>query len=164
MTALSDALRAERSGSHDRARERLASGPRLTIGLGFRRDVTTAQIDAAVRAALGARSMADVIGVATLAAKAHDRALLAFCEQHRVPLLGVLPQQIGACLDAHPSLARSPAVRALAGVDAVCEPCALLAAPGARLLDGKRAFDGVTVAIGVVDQAVLANEQGIKTS
>jgi len=134
------------------ARTDEAPGPdrRLTIGVGFRRDVTLAQIDAAVRTALGTRSMADVLCVATLRSKAHDPALLAFCEQHQVPLASFPAHEINACLDANPSLARSPAVREHAGVDAVCEPCALLAAPGARLLHGKRALDGVTVAIGVV--------------
>jgi len=131
-----------------------AARPRLTLGVGFRRGVTRAQLDAAVRAALGAsHRVADVLCVATLAARAHEPALLAFCEWHRLPLVAVSAQAIDACFDDNPSLARSPAARAHAGVDGVCEPCALLAAPGARLLHRKRALDGVTVAVGACDAA-----------
>ncbi len=41
----------------------------------------------------------------------------------------------------------SVAARARFGVDGVCEPCALLAAPGGALIVRKLALDGVTVAI-----------------
>ncbi|WP_425325490.1 cobalamin biosynthesis protein [Paraburkholderia sacchari] len=125
----------------------------LTIGLGFRRDVTPGQIEAAVRMALGrleSGNMAEVMCVATLQDKAHEPALLAFCEQHRMPLVAVPAEAIGTCLDENPSLARSPVAREKLGVEGVCEPCALLAAPGARLLRGKLALDGVTVAIGTL--------------
>ncbi|MFX1764898.1 cobalamin biosynthesis protein [Paraburkholderia sp. A1RI-2L] len=125
----------------------------LTIGLGFRRDVTPGQIEAAVRMALGmleSGDMAEVMCVATLQDKAHEPALLAFCEQHRMPLVGVPAEEIRVCLGENPSLTRSPVAREKLGVAGVCEPCALLAAPGARLLRGKLALDGVTVAIGTV--------------
>lgn len=41
----------------------------------------------------------------------------------------------------------SVAARARFGVDGVCEPCALLAAPGGALVVRKLALDGVTVAV-----------------
>jgi uroporphyrin-III C-methyltransferase len=122
----------------------------LTIGFGFRRDVTLEQIEAAVRMALAPHGIAEVACIATLQTKAHEPALQAFCEQHRLPLVTFSAQQINACLDDNPSLARSTAAREHAGVDGVCEPCALLALPGARLLHRKAALDAVTVAIGTL--------------
>lgn len=165
MHAPSDALRVDPSGLPVTTGAGVArdgscvSGRRLTIGLGFRRDVTPGQIDVAVRTALGTSSMAEVICMATLQTKAHEPALLAFCERHRVPLVAFSAQEIRACLDENPSLARSPAAREQVGVDAVCEPCALLAAPGARLLHRKRVLNGVTVAIGAVAPATRAGSR-----
>lgn len=159
MDAPTRARRVDRSG---------LPGRRLTVGLGFRRDVSLDQIDDAVRTALGPHgSIADVVCVATLRAKAREPALLAFCGQHRVPLVALPMQAISACFDENPSLARSPAARAHAGVEGVCEPCALLAAPGARLLQGKQVRNGVTVAIGALAPMPDndgSRKQGTKTS
>ncbi|VVD60236.1 uroporphyrinogen-III C-methyltransferase [Pandoraea capi] len=119
----------------------------LSLGIGFRQGVTTAQIEAAVLAALGARSLAEVATLATLDKKASDPALVRFCERHGICLAGYAPAQIDACLDAHPQLSRSDTVLAHVGVRAVCEPCALLASSGGTLLAKKYADDGITVAI-----------------
>ncbi|VVE71953.1 uroporphyrinogen-III C-methyltransferase [Pandoraea captiosa] len=119
----------------------------LSLGIGFRQGVSTERIDAAVRAALGPRSLDEVVVVGTLDRKADDTSLTAFCERHGIALLGFTPAQIEACLDEHPLLPRSDTVHEHTGVHAVCEPCALLAAPGSTLLAGKYASDGITVAI-----------------
>ncbi|MFX1739659.1 cobalamin biosynthesis protein [Paraburkholderia sp. A1RI_3L] len=136
------------------------SGRSLVLGIGCRRGVSLAQIEAAVQAAL--RDVADdddaakrasthigehVACLATLDAKAHEPALLAFCHRHALPLKVFSAEEIAACLREHPDLARSPAALDHVGVAAVCEPCALLAARGGRLVAAKRACDGVTVAI-----------------
>ncbi|WP_233411472.1 cobalamin biosynthesis protein [Paraburkholderia kururiensis] len=136
------------------------SGRSLVLGIGCRRGVSLAQIEAAVQAAL--RDVADDDGaahrasthigehvacLATLDAKAHEPALLAFCHRHALPLKVFSAEEIAACLREHPDLARSAAAIDHVGVAAVCEPCALLAARGGRLVAAKRACDGVTVAI-----------------
>lgn len=148
MHVLSDPLPAQ-------ARVDAASRPirRLTVGLGFRRGVTPDQLDAAIRVALGPDGMDEIACVATLQAKAHEPALLAFCERHQISLVACSVEEINACFVENPSLARSPAARQRYGVEGVCEPCALLAMPGVRLLRGKQALDGVTVAIGTLDAA-----------
>jgi uroporphyrin-III C-methyltransferase len=119
----------------------------LTIGVGFRRGVTVDQIDAAVTSALQPHSMADAACVATLDSKADEPGLIAFCRRHGVPLVTFSAQDIQAAFRAHSSLRGSAVVEEHVGVEGVCEPCALLAAPGGTLLYEKRALDGVAVAI-----------------
>jgi cobalamin biosynthesis protein CbiG len=128
----------------------------LTIGLGFRRGVTVEHIEAAVRAALESLpapaqyrmvDFGSIATVATLESKVHDPALVAFCARHRLPLLGFSAQDVQACFCERSSLSGSPIVRLHAGVEGVCEPCALLACPGGVLVRGKLAQGGVTVAI-----------------
>jgi cobalt-precorrin 5A hydrolase len=122
----------------------------LTLGIGCRRFASAEQIDAAVRAALGTHSLDDVRAVATIDAKAQEPGLVAFCARHRLPLRVFMRAQI-AGLAATRALTPSPAARAHLGVDGVCEPCALLASPGGRILVGKTVRDGVTVAIATLD-------------
>nr|WP_306440154.1 cobalamin biosynthesis protein [Pandoraea anhela] len=125
----------------------------LSVGIGFRQGVTADQIEAAVRAALGPHSLAEVAAMATLDRKADDPALVRFCERHAIALVRCAPAQIEACLAAHPRLPRSDTVYAHTGVHAVCEPCALLASPGSTSLAQKYAGDGITVAIAVMPGA-----------
>jgi cobalt-precorrin 5A hydrolase len=116
----------------------------LVLGIGCRRSVTLAQIEAAVRLALGALPLTRITAVATLDAKADEPALRAFCAAHALPLQTYTREQIAAM----PALAPpSAAAQARYGVDGVCEPCARLAAGGGPLLRGKLAHEGVTVAI-----------------
>ncbi|KAF0813315.1 Cobalt-precorrin-5A hydrolase [Andreprevotia sp. IGB-42] len=117
---------------------------RLAIGIGCRRDSSAQQIANAVLGALGTYRLQDVGVVATLDRKCDTPGLLAFCAQHGLPLLPCSPAQINALPVAWQP---SAAARAHVGVSGVCEPCALLAAPGGQLLVGKFRLDGVTVAI-----------------
>ncbi|CAG4913231.1 cobalamin biosynthesis protein [Paraburkholderia gardini] len=118
----------------------------LTVGIGCRRNASARQIESAVRAALAlaARSLDDVIAVATIESKAHEPGIAGFCAHHALPLHTFTAGQI----DAFGELPTpSSAVRAKLGVDGVCEPCALLALPGATLIVPKTVLDGVTIAI-----------------
>ncbi|WP_345814585.1 cobalamin biosynthesis protein [Paraburkholderia sp. PREW-6R] len=121
----------------------------LSVGIGCRSGSTSAQIERAVRAALGPRAFGQIGVVASLSAKAREPGLLAFCEQHALPLRCFTSEQIAAIALDNPSAA----VRKHVGVDGVCEPCALLAAAApsseaaAGLVVRKLALDGVTVAI-----------------
>ncbi|WP_233272807.1 cobalamin biosynthesis protein [Paraburkholderia acidisoli] len=121
------------------------------IGVGCRRGVTLAQVEAAVHAALGNWLLAQVAAVATLDAKASEPALHAFCAAHALTLVLYTREQIAAVPAlAVAAAAPSPpslAARAHYGVNGVCEPCAWLAANGGPLLRAKLALDGVTVAI-----------------
>ncbi|WP_322031394.1 cobalamin biosynthesis protein [Paraburkholderia sp. J76] len=136
--------RASRTASCEATPESAQRAPSLVLGIGCRGGATLAQIDAAVRAALGARPLESVTAVATLDAKASEPALQAFCAAHALPLRTYTREQLAATPAQAPPCA---AAQARFGVDGVCEPCALLAANGGPLVRGKQAFDGVTVAI-----------------
>ncbi len=136
--------RATRAASFETTLEPAQRAPSLALGIGCRRGVTLAQVDAAVRAALGAWPLESVTSVATLDVKAGEPALQAFCGAHALPLYTFTREQIAATPTIAPP---SAAAQAQFGVDGVCEPCARLAAGGGPLVRGKLALDGVTVAI-----------------
>ncbi|PRX28684.1 cobalt-precorrin 5A hydrolase [Paraburkholderia sp. BL18I3N2] len=131
----------------------------LSVGIGCRLHSRAEQIEAAVRAALGAHSFDEIRTVASLDTKAREAGLLEFCARHALPLTFFSLEQIAAMPVAVPSAA----AREHLGVDGVCEPCALLGAaadagaglgesvignaPRATLLVRKTAYAGVTVAI-----------------
>jgi cobalamin biosynthesis protein CbiG len=131
----------------------------LSVGIGCRLHSPAEQIEAAVRAALGAHSFDEILSVASVDTKARETGLLEFCARHALPLTFFSLDQIASMPVAEPSAA----VREHLGVDGVCEPCALLAAtaglgesvalnaPQARLLVRKTVVDGVTVAIASSD-------------
>ncbi len=119
----------------------------LVLGIGCRKLASVEQIGAAVAQALqqcpGA-TLAQVREVATIDLKAEEPGLLAFCATHGLPLRVIAREQI-----AQRAWVGKPSewVRQNIGVDGVCEPAALIASPRGRLLLGKTALDGVTVAI-----------------
>ncbi|MEX3939801.1 cobalamin biosynthesis protein [Paraburkholderia sp. BR10937] len=147
--------RASRAVSFEATPEPAQRVQPLALGIGCRRGVTLAQVEAAVRAALGAWPLDSVTAVATLDAKAGEPALQAFCAAHALPLQTYTREQLAATPTQAPP---STAAQAQFGVDGVCEPCARLAAGGAPLVRGKLALDGVTVAIaGILQDHENAN-------
>jgi cobalt-precorrin 5A hydrolase len=121
---------------------------RLALGIGCRRGTPVEQIDAAVRDALGTHSIDEVATIATIDSKAQEPGLMAFCARYALPLQTFSRAQIE---NAPAVPTASAAVRAHAGIDGVCEPCALLAAPAGQLITPKRVLGSVTVAIAIVD-------------
>lgn len=119
----------------------------LALGIGCRRGITVEEIESAVGAALNDIPLEHVKHIATIASKAEEPALLAFATHHGIALTAFSSETIERFLDEHEALARSSVTRAHVGTRAVCEPCALLAVPGGRLIAAKQAYGGVTVAI-----------------
>jgi len=116
----------------------------LVAGIGCRKGVSAARIEAAVLQALGGRRLGEVREVATVDLKAEELGLIAFCERRDLPLR-VFGRET---LAARPWMTRpSNWVRENIGLDGVCESCALLACARGRLLVPKTALDGVAVAI-----------------
>ena len=124
-----------------------AHRPTLSVGIGLRQGATSAQVESAVRAALGPRALEEVAAIATLDTKADHPALADFCARHGIARRAFAAADIKACLDTHPALHRSAAALAHTGVAGVCEPCALLAAKAGTLLVARQAHGGVTVAV-----------------
>lgn len=116
----------------------------LVVGIGCRKDVTVAQIEAAVRHALGMRHLEEVREMATIDLKANEPGLLAFCERYDLPLRVLSRETVAARSWVTQS---SEWVRQNVGLDGVCEPCALVASMRGELIVPKTALDGVAVAI-----------------
>jgi cobalamin biosynthesis protein CbiG len=122
----------------------------LSVGIGCRSRRSAQQIEAAVRQALaplGALAFAQIHTVASIDSKVDEPGLREFCARHGLPLTFFSREQIAAWPVDRPSAA----AREHAGVDGVCEPCALLAAQSptatACLIVRKTIVAGVTVAI-----------------
>lgn len=114
------------------------------LGIGCRKGVSEAAIEAAVQFALAGRSLAQVREVATIDLKAQEAGLLAFCARHDLPLRVMAQRDVAArAWVTQPSAW----VQQNIGVSGVCEPCALMASPRGRLIIPKTAYHGVTVAL-----------------
>jgi len=96
----------------------------LSVGIGCRLHASADEIENAVRAALGPHAIEDIATVASIETKAAEAGLLEFCARHGLPLRVFSREQIAAIRVTH----ASAAAREHAGVDGVCEPCALLGA------------------------------------
>ncbi|WP_333875289.1 cobalamin biosynthesis protein [Methylobacter sp.] len=116
----------------------------LVIGIGCRKGVTAGQIAAAVYQALGERQLNEVREIATIDLKANEPGLLAFCEQHDLPLRVLASATVAAM----PWVTKaSDWVQQNVGLPGVCEPCALIAGTRGRLIVPKTALNGVAVAV-----------------
>jgi cobalt-precorrin 5A hydrolase len=138
---------------------RMTQTASLSIGIGCRQHTSAEQISAAVHEALDAYPFEAIRCIATIESKAQEPGLLEFCARHALPLLTFSRAEIAA-VPAIPT--PSAAARAHLGVEGVCEPCALLATPGGRLIVLKTVRNGVTVAIassacGPASQTVESN-------
>jgi len=118
----------------------------LVIGIGCRRLVPVERITAAVSHALGllGRHLHEVREIATIDLKAEEPGLLSFCAANDLPLRVIAATEVAA---RGWVTKPSPWVQQNAGVDGVCEPCALIASPRGVLALPKTALDGVTVAV-----------------
>jgi cobalt-precorrin 5A hydrolase len=116
----------------------------LTVGIGCRRGVPAASIEAAVRSVLGDRPLTEIRQVATVDLKADEAGLLAFCQAHDLPLRIFDRSDLAE----RPFVTRPSAwVEQHTGAVGICEPVALLASPRGRLIVPKTAHNGVAVAV-----------------
>lgn len=127
----------------------------LVVGIGCRKKISVAQISDAIVAALGERSLAEVREIATVDLKANEPGLLEFCQQHALPLRIFSHASIAARAWRAWSTQPSAWVQQNVGLDGVCEPCALMAAPRGVLIVPKTTLNGTAVAV--------AQDQLIKT-
>ncbi|MGF6723544.1 cobalt-precorrin 5A hydrolase [Paraburkholderia sp. GAS41] len=121
-----------------------ATGKTLSVGVGCTQHSSADQIFAAVTKTLGTAPFEAIRCIATIESKARQPGLLEFCARHALALQTFSRAEI-ATVTAPPT--PSAAARKHLGIEGVCEPCALLAAPGGRLIANKTVLDGVTVAI-----------------
>ena len=116
----------------------------LVVGIGCRKGVTTEQINAAVKQALGERQLSEVREITTIDLKENEPGLVEFCQQHNLPLRVLASETVAA----RPWVTKaSDWVQQNVGLPGVCEPCALIADARGKLIVPKMALDGVAVAI-----------------
>jgi cobalt-precorrin 5A hydrolase len=119
----------------------------VTAGIGCKKSVGTEAVEAAFEAALqkaGCHALA-VCGVCSLDLKADEPGLLAFCGRRGLPFRTFAASELaGVGGDFH----ASTFVKNVTGTDNVCERAAVLGS-GGRLLAGKEALNGVTVALAI---------------
>jgi cobalt-precorrin 5A hydrolase len=118
----------------------------LVVGLGCRKGIRADQIDSVICQALlkVSRTESEIREIATIDLKGEEPGILEWCERAGVPLR-VIPRTL---IQERPWVTNASAwVREKAGVDGVCEPCALLATFRGRLIFSKTAANGVAVAI-----------------
>lgn len=128
----------------------------VTAGVGCKRGTDAAALEAFVRAALANAhiSPAAVARVASIDVKRDEEAILALARA-----LGCEPEFYAAeqLAAVEGTFASSDFVKAAVGVDNVCERAAVVG--GARLISGKEAHEGMTVALGQ-DEASARFDEG----
>jgi cobalt-precorrin 5A hydrolase len=125
----------------------LALRPRnLAVGIGCKRDTSADEIEMAVHQTLRQAFLAFAsIGViASIDAKQDEVGLLQFAHNHRLPFQFYSAAELNAVDTPTPA---SAAVQKAVGAGGVCEPAALLAANGGRLLVKKKKLGNLTVAV-----------------
>lgn len=118
--------------------------PCVRLGLGCRRGASPAEIEALALQVLEEEGipLQAVGAVCTIDRKGDEEGLLAFCRTHRLPLRLYTPRQLE---EVSGQFTPSPFVKAVTGVDNVCERACC--AGGGALLRGKTARQGVTAAL-----------------
>lgn len=118
----------------------------MRLGIGCRRGVGEAAIADAVSAALDRAGIdeAAVAAAGTITIKKDEAALSAFCAARGWPLQYYTPEEL---MNAPGIFTPSAFVESATGADNVCERAAVLASAGGRLIAGKFALGGVTVAV-----------------
>ena len=116
----------------------------LHVGVGCRRGISAAAVEAAVRTVFeeNAWDEAGICGVYSIDLKRDEPGLLAACGRNGWPTVFYTARQLAGV---EGDFTASAFVRSVTGVDNVCERAALLGAE--RLLTGKTALNGVTVAV-----------------
>lgn len=117
----------------------------LALGAGCKRNISTEHFEACVHTFLQqcGVSLLSIKALSTIDIKADEPALRAFCAKYRLPLLAYSSGALSAVVG---QFSHSDFVQQTVAVGCVCERAAVLASKG-RLLMGKTAMDGVTLAL-----------------
>lgn len=133
----------------DRAAVCLLRPRNLVVGIGCRRGATVEEIESVVFSGLreGGFSPLSIREIATIQGKEDEEGLVELARRHGLPVRYHSPE----ALNGVGGLSCSEKVQTLMGVKGVCEPAALLSAPGGRLVLPKRKAGRVTLAVAEVD-------------
>ena len=125
--------------------------PRITVlGIGCKKGTPAEKIERLVKRVMEQNqlSMHSLAKVASIDLKKEEPGLLEFCRKYGLPLLTYTAEELSGT-EHEEELSESEFVKQVTGVGSVCERSALRASGRKRLLQGKTAADGVTLAIAV---------------
>ena len=125
--------------------------PRITVlGIGCKKGTPAEKIERLVKRVMEQNqlSMHSLAKVASIDLKKEEPGLLEFCGKYGLPLLTYTAEELSGT-EHEEELSESEFVKQVTGVGSVCERSALRASGRKRLLQGKTAADGVTLAIAV---------------
>lgn len=123
----------------------------LALGIGCRRDTTSAEILSAIKQACQTigRSITSVAVIGSTIVKADEQGLLSVAGQLGVPIKFFTNEQLEQCINQY-ELSLSDFVNEKIGVGNVCEPAAMLAGRNNKLILPKTKYPKVTVAVTAV--------------
>ena len=127
--------------------------PIVTLGIGCRKGTDARLLEEAVLDVLQTNhiSMRSVEQAASIDLKAEEPAIIRFCEKYRLPFQTFSAEELK---EAKGEFTPSDFVQHVTGVDNVCERSAVLGSGGGRLVQKKKAGNGITLALAVKDWSV----------
>ena len=125
----------------------------VTVGIGCRKGTPADKIERAVDTVLEELHMPieALEQVSSIDVKKEEEGLLQFCREHKLPFLTYSAAQLAAV---EGTFTESEFVKNQVGVGSVCERSAVLASKNGKIIRGKYACDGVTVACAVKEWSV----------
>ena len=125
----------------------------VTMGIGCRRGTSVEKIEQAVGTVLEELGVPEAAleQVASIDVKKEEAGLLQFCGRRRLPFVTYSAEQL---TEAEGTFTESEFVKKQVGVGSVCERSAVLASKNGKIIRGKYACDGVTVACAVREWSV----------
>jgi cobalt-precorrin 5A hydrolase len=133
--------------------------PVVTLGIGCKKDVTAETIERAFELTLKKTSCHPlaVARVCSIDQKAREPGILEFCRRHALPYKTFSARELMAVPGIYTA---SAFVKQVTGVDNVCERSAVLGSgEGGRLLTGKDAGNGVTMALALSPYTICFDEE-----
>jgi cobalt-precorrin 5A hydrolase len=129
----------------------------ITLGIGCRKDTDISTIEDAYALMLAKASChtAAIARVCSINMKADEPGILEFCACHHLPYETYSAEELQKVPGTFTS---SAFVQSVAGVSNVCERSAVLGSKGGKLLSGKNAGFGVTMALAITPYTVRFGE------
>ncbi len=118
----------------------------IIVGVGCKRGVTSEKIKAAILNSLDDLQLPveQVRFIATIDAKASEKGLILAAQELQVPLRLISSSEI---MNSSRDFYKSGFVQQSVGAPGVSEPCALLAGRRTQLIQKRKIFEGITIAI-----------------
>lgn len=118
----------------------------LILGIGCRRGVSKEAVKKAVDRFMEAskRSLLSIKAASTIDLKEDEKGIVDYCSDSKIPL-NIIDRELIKSVEE--SFVQSDFVKRRIGVGSVAEPCAVLGGSSARLICGKAAYEGITLAL-----------------